>query len=564
MTKSFEELSIERKEGQAKGHYPDWYTTQSYQMFTSKYAVEGEHGLKGRHKTIAKTLASYMTGQEEYWEDKFFEIMWKGWLSPASPVLANTGTDRGLSVSCSGQYIADSVDSFYTNRHEAAMLTKHGFGCSGYFGDIRPRGTAISVGGKASGAVPVMNGFFQDASEVSQGSNRRGAFAGYIEIDHKDFWELQELLENKPDGKNVGWIITDDFIAKLKTGDPEANKRFTASLYTKLVTGRGYYFFKDKADRHRPQSYKDLNLDIKASNLCSEIMLHSSEKLSFSCVLSSMNLAKYDEWKNTDAVFTATVFLDCVVSDFLEKSKHIPGMDKVRKFTEKGRAVGLGVMGFSTYLQTQMIPFDSFEAALINRDIFKHIHDQSLEASKWMAKELGEPEWLKGYGERMTHRTALAPTKSTALLMGGVSESVFPDPGMVFELGSAAGNMQRINPQLYKLMKERGVYNKQTIRDILEHIGSVQHVTWLTDHEKEVFKTAFEVDQYKILKYASQRQKYICQGQSLNFFVSEDGDESRIADLHTQAFLDENILSLYYLYSRSGVTLKSNCEACEA
>lgn len=564
MTKSFEALSAERKEGQAAGHFPEWYTTQAYQMFVAKYSVAGEHGLRGRHKTIAKTLSSYMIGHEEYWEDKFFEVLWKGWLSPASPVLSNTGTDRGLNVSCSGQYVGDSIDSFYKNRHEAAMLTKHGFGCSGYFGDIRSRGTAISVGGKASGAVPVMNGFFQDASEVSQGSNRRGAFAGYLEIDHPDFWELQELLENKPDSRNVGWVVTDSFIAKLRTGDSESNKRFTAALYTKLVTGRGYFFFKDKADRHRPQAYKDLNLDIKSTNLCSEIMLHSSEKLSFSCVLSSMNLAKYDEWKDSDAIFTATVFLDCVVSDFLEKSKNLPGMEKVRKFTEQGRAVGLGVMGFSTYLQKNMIPYESFEAAVLNKKIFKQLQEDSLEASKWLAQEFGEPEWLKGYGERMTHRTALAPTKSSSQLMGGVTESVFPDPGMVFELGSAAGNMQRINPQVYQIMKDRGVYDKETLRSILNNIGSVQHVDWLSDHEKDVFKTAFEIDQFTILRYASQRQKHICQGQSLNFFVSEDGDEKRIAELHTEAFLDENILSLYYLYSRSGVTLQSNCEACEA
>lgn len=563
MSKTFEQLSAERKRGQKLGIYPEWYTTQAYQMFSTKYAVAGEKGLRGRHETIAKTLAQY-SPDPEFYRQAFFDIMWWGWFSPATPVLSNTGTDKGLNVSCSGQYVGDNVDSFYQNLHESAMLSKMGFGCSGYFGDIRPRGAAISRGGKASGPVPVIKDNSQMAAQISQGGNRRGATASYLDIDHPDFFELQELLESKPDGLNIGWVVTDAFIDRLKRGDKDANDRFTAMLYTKLVTGRGYIFKRDAANRHRPIVYKDLGLDIKASNLCTEIMLHSSEHLSFSCVLSSMNVAKWHEWKDTNAVEIATVFLDCVVSDFLEKSKGIPGLEKVRKFTEKGRAVGLGVLGLGTLFQQDSIPFDSLEAQFLNNEIFKKLHDDSLKASQMLAEELGEPEWLAGYGERMTHRTALAPTKSTAILMGGVSESTSPDPGMVYEAGSAAGNMQRINPVLLGIMKDRDVYTKETINDIINNLGSVQHVDWLSDHEKKVFRTAFEVDQFAILRFASQRQKYICQGQSLNFFVSEDGDEDRIAALMTECFLDDNILSVYYLYSRSGVVVSSNCEACEA
>lgn len=296
----------------------------------------------------------------------------------------------------------------------------------------------------------------------------------------------------------------------------------------------------------------------------SEILLHSSDKLSFSCVLSSMNLYKYDEWKDTDAIFEATVFLDCVVSDFLEKSEGIPGLEKVRNFTKLGRAIGLGVLGFSSYLQKNRISFESLEAMLLNDEIFKSLHDETLRASQWLAKEYGEPEWCKGYGLRMTHTTALAPTKSTSLLMGGVSESVFPDPGMVFEQGSAAGGMNRIVPEFYKLMVERGKYNQETIDSIVKNVGSVQHLDWLTNDEKQVFKTAFEIDQNVILKYASRRQKYLTQGQSLNFFVSEDGDEDRIAELHTKAFLDPMITALYYVYSRSGVIVNGDCEVCES
>lgn len=564
MAKSFEELSEERKKLQVEGLVPDWYTTQSYQMFTTKYSVPGEKGVKGRFETIAKTLSKHMVGREDEWCDKFFNLMWKGWLSPSSPVLSNCGTTRGLTVSCSGGVVSDSIDGFYSAMHEQAMLSKHGFGCSGYFGDIRPRGSAISVGGKASGAVPVISDFALMASRVSQGSNRRGATASYLPIDHGDFDELVDLVEAEPDGLNVGWVVTDNFIAKLKIGDEEANRRFSRALYVKLVTGKGYFFFVDKANNLRPQMYKDLGLDIKASNLCSEILLHSSDKLSFSCVLSSMNLYKYDEWKDTDAIFEATVFLDCVVSDFLEKSEGIPGLEKVRNFTKLGRAVGLGVLGFSSYLQKNRISFESLEAMLLNDEIFKSLHDETLRASQWLAKEYGEPEWCKGYGLRMTHTTALAPTKSTSLLMGGVSESVFPDPGMVFEQGSAAGGMNRIVPEFYKLMVERGKYNQETIDSIVKNVGSVQHLDWLTNEEKQVFKTAFEIDQNVILKYASRRQKYLTQGQSLNFFVSEDGDEDRIAELHTKAFLDPMITALYYVYSRSGVIVSGDCEVCEA
>lgn len=392
--------------------------------------------------------------------------------------------------------------------------------------------------------------------------NRRGSTASYLPIDHGDFWELTDKLEAEPDGLNIGWTITDDFVEKLKAGDKEANDRWSRVLYVKMVTGKGYFFKIDEANRKRPQMYKDLGLDVKASNLCSEIMLHSSETMSFSCILSSMNLSKYDEWKDTEAIFEATVFLDCLCSNFLENSEGMAGLEKVRRFTEKGRAIGLGVLGFSTLLQSKGIPYESLEAGFLNNEIFKKLHDDSLRASQWLAKELGEPEWCKGYGVRHTHRTALAPTKSTSILMGGVSESVFPDPGMVFEQSSAAGGMKRIAPELYKVMVERGVYNKKTLDDIINNLGSVQHVDWLTKDEKWVFKTAFEIDQEVILRYASRRQKYLCQGQSLNFFFAED--EQKISEIHSKALLDPNILSMYYVYSRSGTIVSDECVSCSA
>lgn len=265
---NWEELSAERKHLQELGVIPEWYITQGWYMFREKYAVEGEEGVKGRHRTIAKTLAQYMVGEEDKWEELFFKELWEGILSPASPALSNTGTDRGQNVSCSGQFVGDSIVSFYDNLKEMALLSKNGFGTSADFSSIRPRGSSISGGGEASGAVTVMDDFFTTASKVSQGGARRGAVACYLDIEHPDWDEAVDLLVRDPDGKNFGWTVRDSFIDKLKAGDAEANRKFNRFCYVKLITGKGYLFFVDKANRHRPQMYKDHGLDIKATNLC--------------------------------------------------------------------------------------------------------------------------------------------------------------------------------------------------------------------------------------------------------------------------------------------------------
>ena len=564
---TYESLSAERKSLQDLGYLPSWYTTAGWQMFKQKVAVDGEAALLGRHRTIAKTLSLHMPkGTQEVWAEKFFELMWSGVLSPASPALSNTGTDKGMPVSCSGQVVGDSVESFYESMQETAILSKFGFGTSADFSSIRARGAKISRGGKANGPVTVIDDFFTCASKISQGGSRRGSVAAYLDIEHADWDEAIDSLEMQPDGKNYGWVVRDSFVERLKAGDADAERRFARALHVKMLTGKGYLFFIDKANRHRPEMYKKLGLDIKATNLCTEIMLHSSEEISFSCILASLNLVHADRImeEGSEDIFNATVFLDCLAQEFIKVSRGIRGLEKVREFTIKGRAIGLGVMGFSTYLQSKKIPYASLEASFLNRGLFERLQAESLRASQYLAQTLGEPEWCKGYGVRNTHRTALAPTKSTSLLMGGVSESVFPDPGMVFDAGSAVGELRRITPELYKLMNERGVYNKETVDDIIEHVGSVQHVEWLDEHEKQVFLTAFEIPQTVLLRYASQRQKHLCQGQSLNFFVPEGGSEKEISDLMTMVVLDENILSQYYIYSRSGVVVKDECIACQA
>lgn len=560
----FETLSQERKQLQAEGFLPQWYTTQGWQMFKEKYAVPGEMAVLDRHITIARTLARHMKGAETEWEDKFLHEMWTGILSPASPALANTGTNRGMVVSCSGQKVEDNVESFYDNLKETALLSKQAFGTSGEFSSIRPRGAKISKGGKANGPVDVINDFFTASRKISQGGNRRGSFAAYLDIEHPDWEEAIDDLLHSPNGKNYGWVIRDAFADKLMKDDPESLRKFTKMVYVKLVTGKGYIFCVDKANRHRPQMYKDMGLEILATNLCTEIMLHSSDAYTYSCILASLNLVHWETIKSTESVFIATVFLDCLCQEFLETSKGIPGMEKVRAFTEKGRAIGLGVMGFHTYLQQKGIPYIGLEAQYLSSEIAKHIHDESLRASQWLAEFHGEPEWCKGYGVRNTHRIAYAPTKTTALLMGGVSESWFPDPGMVFDASSTVGELRRIPPVIYEVMKQRGVYSAETIKDIIQHLGSVQHVGWLSPEEKLVFLDAYEMDQMILFRHAMQRQKWTCQGQSLNFYVSEEGSEDLIAKLLSLVILHPSCLSQYYIYSRSGVVVKDECISCQA
>ena len=331
-----------------------------------------------------------------------------------------------------------------------------------------------------------------------------------------------------------------------------------------MITGKGYFFFVDKANDKRPVMYKDKGLFINNSQLCSEIMLFNDHENTYSCVLSSMNVAKYEEWKDTDAVYWATVFLDCVASEFIEKAEGINGLQKVLKFTKEHRALGLGQCGIHTLFMQKMLPFESLDAHVLSQEISALLWKESQRATKEMAVELGEPLVCKGYGVRNTHTIAIAPTKSTALLMGGVSEGINPDPAMSYTQTTAAGEVDRTNPILLELMKTKGVHTKKHLQEITDKQGSVQHVSWLTDEEKQVFKTAFEINQKAVLRLASARSRYIDQWQSLNLFFSADEAPEWIAEVHQEAFVDQNILALYYVYTQAGVQAsKEGCEACQ-
>lgn len=566
----YEQLSEERKRLQSEGEMADWWSTGAWQLFKAKY-MYGVSTPKQQYKRIASTLAKHIEGhypdwwpEGKTWEDAFFDEFWSGNLSGSTPVISNTGTDRGMSVSCSGNIIPNNIYGIYGAKQEIAVLTKHAFGTASYVGDIQPRGSITAKGVVSVGVKPVIEGVVKDMEYVSQGASRRGAWAAYIPIMHADFEEIIQYLEVAPDGLHIGWNVKDSFNEAMDRGDPETDYRFRTSLNAKMKTGKGYYFFEDKVNARRPQMYVDKGLKVIAAQLCNEIHLHSSLDLTYTCVLSSTNLVHWNRIKDSKAVFIHQVLLDCVAEDFIKKAENVAGLEKAVKFTQLSRATGLGVCGFHTYLQQERIPFESFEAHMWNNAVFKHIHDQSLEASQWLAKVIGEPEWCKGYGVRNSHRTAIAPTKSSALLMAGVSEGINPDPAMTYTQLTPAGEVDRANPILLQLMKEKGVYDDEHMKEITNAQGSVQNVDWLTDHEKLVFKTAFEIDQFAVLRMAAGRQRFLCQGQSLNLFFSADEDEEYIAEVHAAAFKDPLILGLYYCYSKAGVTAsKGECMACQ-
>lgn len=561
----YKKLSQERKELQKQGLIPDWYTTAGWQMFKSKYLYGTDRAVRGQFERIAKTAAKHVQHVYPEAEQKFFELLWKGWLSPSTPVLANTGTDRGMPVSCSGSVITDSIDGFYKNLHEIAVLTKNGFGTATDLSSVRPRGSKISSGGKANGVLPVIKEHIAAMRNVSQGNTRRGAWAAYLDIEHGDFDEVLNYLMVEPDDFNIGWKIKQTFIDKLNSGEDEAVARFQKAMKAKMVFGKGYFFFPDKANAHRPEMYVDNGLFINNSQLCTEIMLFNDEDHTYTCVLSSMNDAKFREWENTDAVFWATIFLDCIAEEFIQKAESISGLEKAVRFTKKGRALGLGQCGLHTLFMQEMLPFESFEAHMLSQKVAAHIHKEATRASKDMASKLGEPEWCKGYGLRNTHLIAPAPTKSTALLMGGISEGINPNPAFTYVQTTAAGEVDRVDPTLLELMKRKGVYNSKNIQQITDKQGSVQHVDWLTDEEKAVFKTAFEINQKAVIRMASARKNFIDQWQSLNLFFAADEDPAWIAEVHQEAFEDPNILALYYIYTQAGVQASKGevCEACQ-
>ena len=578
MSNKYEKLSFQRKQLQQEDLAPSWYSTAAYQLVTEKNYLDTAETPRDMYSRIAKRASDLTTFKipsdfgYSTWFEAFFDVLWKGWVSPSTPVLSNMGNDRGHPIACSGTYLGDSISSFYEARKEIAQLTQRGYGTSWCLDPVRYRGAPISKGGTANGVMQPASGAVADTRDVSQGGVRRGSIGQYLNPLHPDVDELIDQILADHDGWNIGWNFTKEFEDLYRTDPARADYLWKRILRTKMITGKGYFLFLDKVNRDRPQVYKDKGFYVRHSNLCSEIELMSDKDHSFTCVLTSMNVTKFDEWKDTKAIQIATVLLDAVISDMLNKAKQEKGFEKIIAFTEKSRAIGLGQLGISTYYQMKNWVFGDFQSIQFNQQLTKLLDKETLIASKLLAKEVGEPEWMQGTGERFSHRLAFPPTKSTAIIQGGCSEGVNPVFSNVYTQKTAGGTIYRVNPVLLDIMKERGQYTNEVLERINNAQGSVQGEDWLTDHEKKVFKTAFELNQETILLMASHRQKIMSQGgggqgQSVNLFFQKEEPESEISKLHNLALEDEWIHGLYYVHSLNQESTykvnKDECESCQ-
>lgn len=470
---------------------------------------------------------------------------------------------------CFGSYITDDLNGIFDTVSEVAMMNKLGGGTSGYFGAIRARGSEITAGGKSNGTFSFLQIFDKVVSVVNQNGIRRGMFAGYIDIDHADIEEWVDIHTEGNPVQDIYWgvNVTNSFIEKVKNGDKAARNLWAKILSVKTATGIPYLHFIDNVNENKADVYLDKNMKIHASNMCMEISLPSSADESFVCCLMSMNLLHYDKWKDTDAVKTAVYFLDAVMSEFIEKAKVIPKMEKAVRFAERHRALGLGVLGWHSYLQSQMIPFDGFEAMMKNAEIFKHIREESYQGSKELAELLGEPELLKGYGRRNTTLMAVAPTKSSSFILGQVSQGVEPIKANLFIKDTAKVKTVFKNPFLEKLLAERGKDTPEVWESINKAGGSVAHLDFLTPREKDVFKTFEEINQMSIIQQAAQRQQFIDQGQSINLSIHPDTPLKDINALYLQA-MELGVKGIYYQFSKSAAQSFNRellqCSSCEA
>ena len=542
-----------------------WLNKDSRLFLERGYLLEGTTALD-RIRYIAEH-AERKLGIEGY-ADKFFHYMARGYFSLSSPIWSNFGLDRGLPISCFGSYIGDSIHEIMETTAEVGMMSKIGGGTSGYFGDIRPRGSSIRNNGKSDGSFNFSKLFDTVIDVISQGTSRKGQFAGYIDIEHGD---IDEWLDIHTEGNPIqlmyyGVCVGHEWLESMKAGDPYKRQLWAKLLQRKTETGIPYLFFKDNANAGLPDVYKDKNMTVHASNLCTEIMLPSSSDESFVCCLSSMNLLYFDEWKETDAPEVLTYFLDVVMSEFIEKSNEIPFLHRANKFARRHRALGLGVLGWHSYLQANNIAFDSFQAMQKNNEIFRTLQEKTLKASKELAQRFGEPEILKGYGRRNTTLMSIAPTKSSSFILGSVSPSVEPFKSNFYVKDLAKIKTIYKNPFLEKLLKEKGLDNEEIWESILHNDGSVQHLTQLTDEEKEIFKTFSEISQLSVIQQAAQRQKYIDQGQSINIMVHPATPAKDLNQLYLTAE-ELGLKSIYYQYSMSAAQVFNrnllSCSSCE-
>lgn len=559
-------LPLEVKENDNLQEKLWWKNSESEQILNRGYLLKGET-VEGAIDRITTAAAKRLFKPEL--KESFQEMIERGWMSLSSPIWANMGTERGLPISCFNVNIPDSIEGITHKLGEVIMQTKIGGGTSGYFGNLRERGSAVTDNGKSSGAVSFMKLFDTAMDTISQGGVRRGAFAAYLDIDHPD---CDEFLNIKNIGNPIqnlfyGVSIPDYWMKEMIDGDKEKRQLWAKVLESRQQKGMPYLFFSDNVNSNKPQVYKDLNMRINASNLCSEIMLPSSDDESFICCLSSMNLELYDEWKDTEAVKLAIFFLDAVLQEFIEKTEGNYYLASANRFAKRHRALGLGVLGWHSYLQKNMIPFEGLEAKMLTNKIFEDISAKADKASQELARIYGEPEILKGYGRRNTTTMAIAPTTSSSAILGQTSPGIEPFSSNYYKAGLSKGNFMRKNKYLTALLESKGMDNEETWRNIMLSGGSVQQLEGLTEEEKAVFKTFKEISQLEIIQQAAIRQKYVDQAQSLNLNIPSSLPIKDVNRLMIEAW-ELGVKTLYYQRSQSVskemVTNLVNCSSCES
>ena len=542
-----------------------WLNKDSRKFLERGYLLEGETP-EQRIRDIAEAAEKNL--KIKGFADKFEGFMKKGFFSLSSPIWSNFGRKRGLPISCFGSYIKDTMESILHKVAEVGVMTKHGGGTSAYFGDIRSRGAQISSGGESTGSVHFMELYNKLMNVVSQGNVRRGSFAAYLPIDHGD---IEEFLRIRSEGHDIqemsfGVTVSDQWMKDMVAGDKDKRKIWSKVIQKRFETGYPYIFFSDTVNNNAPQVYKDKGLKIWASNLCSEIAISSSEDESFVCDLSSLNIERWDEIKETDAVETLVYFLDAVMTEFINKTEGMQFMEAPRKFAINQRALGVGVLGWHSLLQSKMIAFESFDAKMLNVQIWKEIRERADKATAELAQIFGEPELLKGYGRRNTTTLAIAPTTSSSFILGQVSQSIEPYNSNYYVKDLAKGKFSYKNPYLKQLLKEKGQDNDEYWKSILEYGGSAQHLEFLSEQEKDVFKTFEEISQKEIVIQAAQRQKYIDQSQSLNVMIPYNAKPKEVNELLIFGW-EQGIKSFYY--QRSSNPSKElarsimTCKSCE-
>jgi ribonucleoside-diphosphate reductase alpha chain len=545
-----------------------WLNKNSIQFLQGDYLLPGQT-LDERVDIICETIDKILGEKNISIKVKLKDYIQRGWYSLSTPIWANFGTDRGLPISCYGSNMEDSMASILMAHAEVGMMTKLGGGTSAYFGELRGRGAPINQSGVSSGAVHFMKLFDTQMNIISQGKVRRGNFAAYLPIDHPDILEFLTIRHESSFIQDIsfGVCVPDYWLQEMVDGCKEKRKVWAKVIETRANVGYPYIFFTDNANNSAPDVYKEKGFRINHSNLCSEIMLPNNEHESFVCNLASMNIMHYDEWKDTDAVEILIYLLDGVMTEFIQKAEKIPFMHRAVEFARNHRALGLGWLGWHSFLQSKMVAFESMEAKLLNVEVAKTIQEKALKASRELAQLFGKPKHLENYDRRNTTLTAIAPTKSSSFILGQVSEGIEPHKANYYIKDLAKGKFSIKNPQLKIVLKQHGKDTKEVWENILMNRGSVQHLEFLSQEEKDVFKTFEEISPKEILIQASQRQKYLDQGQSLNLMIHPKTPTKDVNQLLLEAW-KMKIKALYYQMSVNAAQELSQsilqCKSCEA